>query len=350
MSTISNVQEAREALCNGELFQVGGRFINPRDIMEVDPNGGTDPIFRLEDGRTVQHNRFTPGDVGDYLAAALDYAQRESNQSEAIKPTFNRLLIGEGPLTDGSLSPILSFDDSGLPGSDQIITLHITQRKAYGTEFNAGSSVDLLIGDLDDGTVTTVSPPFNTQGQHAVAVDRENGKVYYCGEDGTDALIGNMNLDGSNPATVINMGAAGQPALVDSMGVLPNEGVGYVAKDSERRFQLDGSGETFLQPGGNNVAVVEAAPESGTFFGLDDSTPSTIYEFDPSISVVNTFSLPFSPYKKGLAKVPGERSLITQDSSTDEIKKIDLKNGSIGAISVLGTNQKNQGLDAGVKL
>jgi hypothetical protein len=86
MSTISSTQEAYEALCNGELFQIGGRYINPADIVEVDLNGGQNPIFYLRDGRTVQHDKFKRGDTGDLLADALQYATRGQAQAQFIQP------------------------------------------------------------------------------------------------------------------------------------------------------------------------------------------------------------------------------------------------------------------------
>lgn len=117
MSTISNVDEAIDALCRGEFFQVGGEIINPQDIVRVDYNGGQNPIFYLEDGSTVQHDRFQNGDVGDFLANALQVATRGSTQSEAIKPNANRLLRihnGSALLTDLNGNGVLTYSGSGV--------------------------------------------------------------------------------------------------------------------------------------------------------------------------------------------------------------------------------------------
>jgi hypothetical protein len=84
MSTISTVQEAYEALCAGEYFQVEGQIINPADIVKVDrsPN---EPRFYLSDGSVVQHKKYEAGDVGDLLAEALQVATR-GGQSQRINP------------------------------------------------------------------------------------------------------------------------------------------------------------------------------------------------------------------------------------------------------------------------
>lgn len=92
MSTISSPQEAYEALCRGEFFQVGKTLINPDDIVRLDRNGGEDPIFYLEDGTTVQHDKYEEGSAGDLLAEALSVAGRAAGQSEEVFLIDNRVL------------------------------------------------------------------------------------------------------------------------------------------------------------------------------------------------------------------------------------------------------------------
>jgi len=84
MSTIATVQEAYEAICAGEFFQVGNKIINPDDIVRFEY--GREPVFHLEDGTAVQHNRYLKGSTGDLLAEALSVATRGETQSEQLPP------------------------------------------------------------------------------------------------------------------------------------------------------------------------------------------------------------------------------------------------------------------------
>jgi hypothetical protein len=83
---ISDQQDARDALCDGALFQVGGDHIDPDDIVRVTFNTDGEPEFHLSNGDSIVHDRFKEGDVGDLLADAIPSVVRKGNQSQKIPP------------------------------------------------------------------------------------------------------------------------------------------------------------------------------------------------------------------------------------------------------------------------
>lgn len=282
MSTISNVQEAREALCNGELFQVGGRFINPRDIVEVDPNGGTNPIFRLEDGRTVQHNRFTPGDVGDYLAAALDYAQRGGAQSEAIKPKLNRIMVGaeENKIIDtngagkASLAATPWIPHAFLPESGIVLEANENTFNHQLENYKEGTTTSVNSGSTAVGDVTA-RPNFFAE------ASKEEGVFWVCAEDTTNnnGHLFKYNLDGSVNLVKQNFASGSGDIVVgeNHVYVLTTNDFHKIPKDG-------GSVTTFGRTSSSNLRNMMGDEEAGKFFhaGLDqlivvDSTGSEKY-------------------------------------------------------------------------
>ena len=117
MSNISNVDEAVEALCQGEFFQVEGTPMNPDEIIWAEKDSKGQPIFHLQDGSTRTHNQYIRGDVGDLLYEALTVAVRKGNQSEVIAPnsTVNSILF---QVSQGSIELDEFGDENGNKVSD----------------------------------------------------------------------------------------------------------------------------------------------------------------------------------------------------------------------------------------
>jgi len=349
MSTISSVQEAREALCNGELFQVGGRFINPSDIVEVDPNGGENPIFYLEDGRSVQHNRFTPGDAGDFLAAALEYAQRGGAQSEAIKPAFNRVLVGENAyaVTDGDLTTLNAVPNVNLT---HYHSLDVSNKIATGVAVNNNGSVrSIVVHDYGEGNTSEFGPTIggNSVGFEAgTATEPGQQRVWIHGTDGSDnSHIQRIDYDGQNGTTVFGNFETTPNPTDENIGIDPVNGFGFaVANSNLYRFKLDGTGSP-TSLGSVPERELDVDPQTERILLFPDQ-PDPVHIYDYNGNQISTFN--YSRDVQSMAWVPGEDQVLVADRSTDTItqatlggKETVLANRSIGA---------RVGIDVGLNL
>lgn len=312
MSTISNVQEAREALCNGELFQVGGRFINPRDIVEVDPNGGTNPIFRLEDGRTVQHNRFTPGDVGDYLAAALDYAQRGGAQSEAIKPAFNRIIVGGGiyGIYNRAGTKISALQNDGLGMNADL---------SAGIGFAPGSNGEIYKHDLDAGTTSTLTDS-DSAAKSVLALDTENQKLYWTMADGSNEVrVKELNYDGSGKSQQAGPFSTQYGNPEPNTGALfPDDGLLIVNPDNSTQL-VDLNNGTFSAVGIGFSTACTVDKVNGEFLAHENSN-STITRIDKNGNTVGTFSNGVPSYAADLEHNQEDDVLVFADEANQFVQ------------------------------
>ena len=193
---IQDSEEARRAICDGALFQVGGSLIDPGEVVRVDLSG-EEPVFHLADGSTHQHDRFGGGEVGDLLAEALPYAVRQGNQSQAILPSWNRLLTPSN-LLNRKFSAIINYQTSNGEEWRKIV-----QAESYVLGVNGDKVVR---ADYQGGNVIS-SPSINTGADETMtdAVWSANkDQPYALARDfGTDeTIIYRLNSDLSNPTEV----------------------------------------------------------------------------------------------------------------------------------------------------
>jgi hypothetical protein len=272
MSTISSTQEAYEALCAGEFFQVGGRFINPSDIVEVDPNGGQNPTFYLENGRTVQHNRFTKGDVGDYLADALEYATRGQAQAQALKPGFTHLLYGGGfnQVLDTDLAPT---------GTNVTHPFYVDDEgDIYG---KSGSNSQVIeVGSIFGGSVQKIDVSSLSTANIGYAYPHPTKtEIWFTWYD-SGVQVGKMNEDGSNKTLVISASVGGDGPF----RIFPDKGVLFVVSNASlTRVQLDGSTATELYSGspgtGSDGDIAINTDEEIIFHSFSGTSSINMYDY-----------------------------------------------------------------------
>lgn len=328
MSTISSTQEAYEALCAGELFQVGGRFINPGDVVEVDPNGGQNPIFYLVDGRTVQHDRFRQGDVGDYLADALQYATRGQAQSQAIKPAFNTALV------DNALLNEEYTQTASTPISGDAMSIRYSSNHVFSV-FQDGSNADKFVRkDIGGGNEVTKAIASTSDIRGIVAKETE-AKVYYtlCPDDTTFEIY-EANLDFSS-STKLQTGAipsGGTNEVTMSMAV--DEEAGQVFALS---FEEDGHAGLFkMAEDGSSLSdlgqVIVAFKYESFDLGVDEEN-QIIYVGGPQRGVVGVDYTGAQKYSQdapfnvsGVGHIDGTTILI--NTTQANLYEVDMTDGS----------------------
>jgi hypothetical protein len=269
MSTISSPQEAYEALCNGEFFQVGGQIINPTDIVRVDRNGGTNPVFHLEDGSVVQHDRFKEGDVGDYLAAALTVATRGQAQSQAIKPAANRLFRvnnGSARLLDIDGNAIRTYPPSDV-GNVSAADLDL-ENDAVAIHDDFSSQIFLF--DLEGNQLASYTYSFNPGPQGGFWTMQPDGSAVFVGIPVADTDLRVFHLERDGTVTTLTNVTTSNSISVPIGGTLSAGTDGYaILQDGNvfRRYPLDnatGSGSTFSNALPENALVYQSHLEEET--------------------------------------------------------------------------------------
>jgi hypothetical protein len=329
MSTISSTKEAYEALCAGELFQVGGRFINPADIVEVDPNGGQNPIFRLADGRTVQHDRFKEGDVGDFLADALEYATRGQGQKQAIKPDVNVFL----DITSGSIRTI---NEAGKKvqgyGSGKVdAQLNVPAREVVAFNGNGNAAVY----DYDDGTTKATA---NFSYNQAFVSPLEGGGGVFCNLDGGNEMnIKRINADGTVDTLENNNSTIGNIRVgMAATSTYGSDGTIFMSGDT--RFSAPGLLRYDIASGTETVySNATAEPSTASGVALDTDRQEAILQSDGTVK-----TLPFgnaSASESTLYSAAG--SLVRYDEDNGRLYHVDDSSGKLTAYD----RQGNQLLD-----
>lgn len=217
MSKISTVQQAYEALCAGEYFQVGEKIIDPSDIVRFEY--GEEPIFHLQDGSTAQHERFSQGSVGDLLADALSVATRGEQQAQVLKPDFNIVVVGK-----------TAYDRQGniLTQASNMRSRHAPIAPSYGTEgayCYVDGNDDVVMREFGGSktVITAAYSGYSTFNTPFVQVDDANRKIRYGGYDAANWHIFEVNYDGTND-TELKMWDADQTSGGDEVKWDPDAG------------------------------------------------------------------------------------------------------------------------------
>lgn len=283
MSTIGSVEEAYEALCDGEFFQVGGKIINPDDIVRFEYNGGTDPVFYLEDGTTAQHNQYLDGDVGDLLVEAMSVATRGQSQSQRLIPpaTIERIFTtnsndeAQEHSTDGSVqgttsipynAAFIPFRERFLMVNDystntNILTYDIDESGNLSQNINwtpsvsgnqvsgmdATSTYILVTDGTPEASVYDINAGSEILSNAALNPDNENGGAALLG-NGTGEFVSNATNTGrteiykydvnGNSLSNVDLGSHGFQQAASLTADRKNEVI-YAVTDSGKLYALD---------------------------------------------------------------------------------------------------------------
>jgi hypothetical protein len=234
MSTIANLEDAKQALCAGDFFQVGGKLINPSDIVRFER--GEEPSFYLEDGTKVTHEPTTPGDVGDFLAEALEVATRVGQQSEILYPGVFAWNLSE--FTTGPTRKLNNY-----VGGRERGMAFIGQNLYLGDEAT-NDVVQVQPGNEED--ITNLAEDGSDEIGRASVTDVLSITV------SPDEKILHVMGDGGDGFVVYDFGTAG-----DITSISKDQRISPFLNKSDVAFSKDGSRAVIAEMGDSNIRLFE---------------------------------------------------------------------------------------------
>lgn len=346
------IEEITQEICcsdpTGPYFVVGGRFIRPDEIVSFQ-GPEESPSFTLKDGSTVQHNRFNEQENGDLLFRALKVIRRPIGKSQTVKPSFNRILVGENSygVFDSSFSNIFAVSN---PNLTHYHSLDVVNKIATGIAVtNSGNARGIVVEEYEAGNTNEYGPTIggNDVGPQAgTAVEPNQRRVWIHGHDsGDNSNIQRIDYDGQNGTTVFGgFNVDGNPED-ETIGIDPEKGVGFIADaGSIFKFNLDGSGSP-TNLGSIPAGELDVDPENERII-LYGVGSGTVYIYDYNGNQIDSFSI--SADIDSISWINGEDRIFIADESNDKIVESDLSGNERDLFNVgIGSRV---GIDVGLDL
>jgi hypothetical protein len=316
---ISDKEDAKDALCDGALFQVGDVYIDPDDVVRVTRDQDDQPVYHLSDGTQVTHDRYAAGETGDLLAQALPKAVRVGNQSEQFKPAFNRVLAANDQTyrkKDGSI-----IHNYNVTNSLRLLRVDTGAGKITGDD---GSSS--VVRNIDGSNVQSIAYASTlTRDSAFAAANRTDAKLLqFVGDSsGPTVDVHEKNYDGSNAAGV----QTGIGVLDENIATARCKSgrIVFLVSGNDDQFNsltADGSGGVAQRTEGDAYSGLAIDPDAKRIFSYNDFTGDLeSFPYDLSNKSVEA-NLSVNPSNIKWNKNVG--ALIIFDANDDTFKAIDL--------------------------